>query len=840
MRRSGVFFTVLCVLTTPAFAQDALQPQYEAAYYAWDEGDYPAALEGFKQVLNAAGGERFLEDIALVTGELYHVEEIAPDGHDVRWSPDGKYAAYETGTANRVTHIVTWDKNRPKRVAEVEGHGLAFSPAGDRAAYLTITETPGLKAARATLDSLRRVRDFDEFRRQRPVVSALEQRQTKIWERHLTTGQTREIVLPEMGVDGVVYRADGAALIVRAVPPDDPDRRDLYVVESGRTPAAITDAPGWKSLPLVVPGGRYLVYATGPGAFVLHDLKSGGTGAFEGNSYAVSADGSTMAYLHEDRDGNTVNVMDLNSAVPPRVVQRTANGLAGPALSPDGAKVIYQMRPREDWDLYVVNRDGSNGMRLTYDIQNDLFPRFMTDDLVLAVIGEGRHRRSFVYEVETGRRIRLFHNNTIRTVAPEYEWAVHPSGTKVLIVSERDGDTISPERAVYVVDLSRKRTKEDILRRIDAQLAAEIDLRERGRETFEPIADAVREAVAEARVGRIYAYARDLYSFGSKYITEPGNHKAIEYITNRLKSWGYQVKHQWFEPRPGVESANIIATLPGTAHPDLVYVVSSHFDSVQRGPGADDNASGSTALLEAARVMAGRPMPATIQFAWFTGEEAGLLGSREFVRRAVADGVRLMGALNNDMVGWANNHRLDDTIRYSNAGIRDIQHAAAFLFTDLITYDAKYYKSTDAHAYYDAYGDIVGGIGSYPILSSPHYHQTHDVLEIINQRLVTEVSKTTIASIMLLASSPARLKGLEIVRRQGDQVEIAWTPAPETDVTAYIVAYGQEPGGLKRMTVTEPKASLSGVKDGMTVAVKAVNDRGMGSWDWARVTVGRK
>ena len=46
-------------------------------------------------------------------------------------------------------------------------------------------------------------------------------------------------------------------------------------------------------------------------------------------------------------------------------------------------------------------------------------------------------------------------------------------------------------------------------------------------------------------------------------------------------------------------------------------------------PGADDDTSGSAALLEAARVLRSRPMPATIKFIWFTGEEAGLLGSRE-------------------------------------------------------------------------------------------------------------------------------------------------------------------------------------------------------------------
>ena len=114
------------------------------------------------------------------------------------------------------------------------------------------------------------------------------------------------------------------------------------------------------------------------------------------------------------------------------------------------------------------------------------------------------------------------------------------------------------------------------------------------------------------------------------------------------------------------------------------------------------------------------------------------------------------------MIGWANDHRLDNTIRYSNPGIRDIQHGAAMLFTQLITYDALYFKSTDAAAYYDAYGDIVGGIGSYPVLSNPHYHQPHDLLETVNHQLIAETSKTTAATLMLLASSPSRLKDLKV------------------------------------------------------------------------------
>jgi hypothetical protein len=193
--------------------------------------------------------------------------------------------------------------------------------------------------------------------------------------------------------------------------------------------------------------------------------------------------------------------------------------------------------------------------------------------------------------------------------------------------------------------------------------------------------------------------------------------------------------------------------------------------------------------------------------------------------------MHVVGALNNDMIGFANDQRLDNTIRYSNPGIRDIQHGAAMLFTRLITYDAVYFKGTDAAAYYDAYGDIVGGIGSYPVLSNPHYHQPHDLLEFENHELITETSKTTAATLMLLASSPSRIKDLE-AERTGATTTVTWTPSPEKGVTSYIVEHG-----ARRVTVKTPRAQLTGVTPGTVIAVKAVNARGLEGWDWARVTV---
>jgi hypothetical protein len=354
----------------------------------------------------------------------------------------------------------------------------------------------------------------------------------------------------------------------------------------------------------------------------------------------------------------------------------------------------------------------------------------------------------------------------------------------------------------------------------------------------------VRQTISTISPTRAYEYEKAQFDFDSKYISQPGNGKAIEYLAATYASFGYTPEVQWFQARQGnaagagVRTANVVATLKGTQNPDLIYVVSSHFDSVQIGPGADDDTSGTVALLEAARALAKTPLPATVVFASFTGEEAGLLGSREFVRLAAERKWNIVGALNNDMIGWAGESaRMDNTIRYSNEGIRDIQHGAAFLFTDLILYDAKYYKSTDAQAFFDGWGDIVGGIGSYPVLANPNYHQPTDLIETINFRQVAETSKVTAATLMYLASSPSRLKNVSAAR-SASAVEVTWDASPEAGVKSYLVAYGPASDPMRnRRTVPAARVTLPGLPTGSVVSVKAVNARGLEGWDWARTVV---
>ena len=742
----------------PAAPAPATMAQWESAYYAWVAGNYPDALQGAERILNAPNAEGFRDSVALMTGELYVTQEIARDGNSLRWSADSRTAAYLAGTgAERRLHLVDVSGAAPREIAAFAGLGLVFSPTRNEAAYFAVSETPALRALRATLDSLTAAGGggggFGGPAGQvRANIVRLEAEASRVVVRDLANGQEREVPTPGLTGLALRYGRDGALYLMGGTPGG---AADIYAL-GGAAPRALTDGPGPKTF--VGASATHLVYTTGTSTpnwlnIVVRKLGTGESQQFNGRGAVISPDGSTLAFVSAVVGDTTLNVVTLATGAA-AIVKQGPWPLAGLALSQDGKQVAYQIMMREDWEIALISADGKDSVRITRDPQDDYGPQFLANGQLLGLKGEARHRRSYTYDIKTHTQTRLFHNNTVRTVSPEYEWAVSPDGGKVLIVADRDGNTISPERGVYLTDLNAKFPVAQVLERVRGQAAGEKELRARGTQMFAAIAARVKPVVADVSSDRIYTYSKALVEMDSRNITKPGNQIAVAYFVTVLRSWGYEPEVQWFEPRPGVRTANVVATLKGTRYPDRIHVMSAHFDSVERTAGSDDDGTGTTALLEAARVMVGHPQPATVKFAFLTGEESGSLGAREFVRVAKSRNEQIVGVLNNDMGGWVEDGRLDDTIRYSSPYVRDIQHSAAFLFTKLITYDARYYRGTDAGTFYDAFGEITAGIGGYPILASPHYHETHDVLETINPQIIAEIAKLSVASIMLMAQQP--------------------------------------------------------------------------------------
>jgi carboxypeptidase Q len=88
-----------------------------------------------------------------------------------------------------------------------------------------------------------------------------------------------------------------------------------------------------------------------------------------------------------------------------------------------------------------------------------------------------------------------------------------------------------------------------------------------------------------------------------------------------------------------LNSFNIIAEIPGTDKADEVVMLGAHFDSWHSGTGATDNAAGSAVMMEAMRILKtlNLPLRRTVRIGLWTGEEQGLIGSREYVKAHFGD-----------------------------------------------------------------------------------------------------------------------------------------------------------------------------------------------------------
>lgn len=116
---------------------------------------------------------------------------------------------------------------------------------------------------------------------------------------------------------------------------------------------------------------------------------------------------------------------------------------------------------------------------------------------------------------------------------------------------------------------------------------------------------------------------------------------------------------------------NVLATLPGSIHPERYFIVGAHFDSrgreecdpVEFAPGANDDGSGTAALLELARVMSPYTFENSVIFMAFTGEEQGLHGSEAYAAYADSLDLDIRGMLNLDTISNAVNAmgRVDST-----------------------------------------------------------------------------------------------------------------------------------------------------------------------------------
>lgn len=326
---------------------------------------------------------------------------------------------------------------------------------------------------------------------------------------------------------------------------------------------------------------------------------------------------------------------------------------------------------------------------------------------------------------------------------------------------------------------------------------------------------------------------------------------------------------------------NIVATLRGT-QPEAtnrVYVVSGHYDSMCSSPtdakcdapGANDDASGTAAVLEMARVMARYKFDATIVFMTVPGEEQGLLGATYFAEQAKKNNMDIEAMFTNDIIGSSlggNGVRDPKTVRVFSEGVpsnetqpeamtrrsvggeNDSQSRQLARFIKETT--ERYVPSMKVWMIYrrDRYGRggdhqpfLERGFAAVrftePNENYQHQHQNvriengiqfGDLPQFDDFNYIANVARVNAASLAALASAPARPKNVTFPTNLSNDTPIKWDANKEPDVSGYEIVWRDttEAAWTHSLAVGNVNTySMKGMsKDNYFFGVRAVDQEG--------------
>lgn len=144
---------------------------------------------------------------------------------------------------------------------------------------------------------------------------------------------------------------------------------------------------------------------------------------------------------------------------------------------------------------------------------------------------------------------------------------------------------------------------------------------------------------------------------------------ARDYAQEAFARAGYEVRLQEFEVVPGGGTLepnrtpqtrtchNLEVEIPGSGHREEIVIIGAHYDSAEGTPGANDNGSGTAAVLALARLFAGRQTDRTLRFVLFTNEEppyfqTPAMGSLVYAKRCEARQEKVVAMLSLETIGY--------------------------------------------------------------------------------------------------------------------------------------------------------------------------------------------
>jgi len=307
-----------------------------------------------------------------------------------------------------------------------------------------------------------------------------------------------------------------------------------------------------------------------------------------------------------------------------------------------------------------------------------------------------------------------------------------------------------------------------------------------------------------------------LQNFGSRFIIHENHQDVALWVKNQFTEMGYETARiDEFETHAQMSSLNIDTTvtcynvsavLEGIS--DTVVIVGAHYDSfnayshpADSAPGADDNASGTAAVLEMARVFKQHQVQPyyTIIFVAFDAEElkyySTMNGARAFADMMVGQDTHVHYMLNYDMIANDDTgekkmfaHRAYEGKENHNWHV-EMTRPLAEKYTDLkVIYDSPPGRDikTDDKPFSD-YGFHTNYFEEYDF--SPNYHRNSDVVKNCEMAYATDVARLGVASFVHAAYWPNPVRNLKVINKgDGAQIDLSWCPST-SKVKNYTVQY---------------------------------------------------
>lgn len=233
-----------------------------------------------------------------------------------------------------------------------------------------------------------------------------------------------------------------------------------------------------------------------------------------------------------------------------------------------------------------------------------------------------------------------------------------------------------------------------------------------------------------------------------------GNDIAADYILETLQKNGLSVENNVYSNK----GRNIIAVQAGTVHPEIFYIICAHYDAVPNH-GADDNASGTAAVLETARILSKHEFPYSIIYALWDQEEIGLIGSGNWANNARDLNININGVINLDMIGYniTQDHQFDIHTNATANSVNLANYISQFCSTYNLSLSPTIYNPGNPQSDHTSFWD-----NNYSALMlieplttgllNPHYHTDQDRINLFNMNFFHEMSKLGLGSIAGLAS----------------------------------------------------------------------------------------